>query len=91
MAAHLDALVLDALDGVDDAVLVHGLVLVHIGAEAARADNEKDQLVDGGALLVLVAGGALVVVDPVLDEGLQRRVWSDDRICCQLEPSFQAH
>lgn len=80
MEAHLDALILDALNRINNTVLVHSLILIHIGTEPARPHNEEDQLVNGRALLVLVAGRALVVVHPVLDEGLQRRVGRDDRV-----------
>lgn len=87
--AHLYALVLDALDGINDAVLVHSLVLIHIRAETARSHDEEDELVNSGALLVLVTRGALVVVDPVLDEGLESRIGGDYRVYRQLMRSIR--
>ena len=91
MLAHLHALVLDSLNRVNHAVLVHSLILIHVGAESTCPHDEEDQLMDGRAFLVLVASRALVVVDPVLDEGLQRRVRRDDRVCCQLATATLAH
>lgn len=73
--AHLDALLLDTVDSFTRAIQVDGLILVHIGSEAARADEEDNELVHRRLLGGAIARGSLIRVHPVVNEWLQRDVW----------------
>lgn len=68
---YLDALVLDTLHSVVDAVLVHGLVFVDVGVQTGGAHEEEHKLMDSRLLRVRITGGSLVGVNPVLGKRLE--------------------